>query len=115
MHDSQLAPSRPLDLPRSRAARLALLAPVAHVVGAMVPTNISLFTLLTGQGGDDWPPALTVVAFAALIGGGLIAVAGGVLAVGAVVRGERSLLLLVPIAAGLLAIAFALGEVLTPH
>lgn len=78
----------------------------------MVPM---LIARMTGRGGDEWPIALTVLAFASLIGGGIGAVACAALAVRAVLRGERSLLLLVPVAAGAVAIAFALGEVLGPH
>lgn len=91
---------------------MTLLAPVILIGGATVPT---LITLLAGQGGDDIPTALTAVAFAALIGGGVGAVACGALAIRAVLHGERSLLLLVPVAAAAVAIVFALGEVLTPH
>ncbi len=112
MPDGSPAPPRYLGLPRTRAGRLALLAPVVLIGGAMVPM---LIVQVTGRGGDDWPTALTALAFAALIGGGIGAVACAALAVRAVLQGERSLLLLVPVAAGAVAITFALGEVLGPH
>ena len=112
VHDAGTPSRRPLGVPGTRGARWSLVTPLLLIGGALVPMGIAT---ATGEGGSEWPLAYHVVAFTCLIGGGLAAVAGGILAVRGVVRGERSLLLAIPVLAAALAIAFALGEVLGPH
>ncbi len=91
-------------LPRTQPGRIAVWFFVAFAICLAI-----LCTIVAARGGSPWlapfVPALAVTAFG-----------GGIAALIAVVRhGERGFLLFLPVLIALVAIVFALGEVIVPH
>ncbi len=104
----------------SRSFRLHLLpqTPPGRWSGALLLAGIALFiaNILTvtvgGQSGPGFNPWIAIT----IIPAGVAAVLAGITAAYAVVRkGERSVLVFVPLFVGLLVAWFVIGEVVTPH
>lgn len=91
------------------------------VAAALVVLGIGLaglwFGLLEEPGGDQESPPLPMVIpmFLAALGGFVAAISGGVYAVMAIRRGDRSAILALPLIAFLLALTFIVGEFAVPH
>lgn len=108
-----------LSLPSSAQGRKAGL--LFAVAAALVVCGIGLaglwFGLLEEPGGDQESPPLPFVIpmFLSAIGGLAAAISGGVFAVMAIRRGDRSGILALPLIGFLFALTFIVGEFAVPH
>lgn len=105
--------------PATREGRRAgwlMLAAIGFSLGGMLMAGL-WFGLLEEPGGDQESPPiwLQVPMLAAVLAGGVSAVVGGVFAMLALRKGDRSLVLIPAIIALLFAVTFIVGEFAVPH
>ena len=96
-------------LPSSRLARWA----VGLTVGVVV--LLAVDGALVGLGVTDWGWGARLAIGLSGAAGVATAITAGVLAVIAVVKGERSIVLVAPLLFGAFWVMFVLGEFLSPH
>ena len=107
--------SSPTTTQGRRAGRLFAVAAILVVCG--IGLAGLWFGLLEEPGGDQESPPLPLVIpmFLAALGGMAAAITGGVFAVLAIRRGDRSGILALPLIAFLFALTFIVGEFAVPH
>lgn len=112
-----MAPTIPASRGTHRSPRMSVLTVVALVLDALFVVSLAglmLAASVFGQtGGETLSDNLVLSGFG--IGAGAAVLAGGVVALVAVVRGIRDHLLAVPLVIGGIALIFLLGEFLAPH
>jgi hypothetical protein len=102
---------RLLRLPSTRLGRLSLLL-LGVAIALMVVPSVAVAAGVSSDSALILEIALIAVPLFASFA---TAIAAGVVAVVALFRGERSLLLTVPLLVGAFALMFAIGELTTPH
>lgn len=100
--------SRPSTAPGGRARRLFALS--LALTALIAATAFTWFGVHGGINEEPMPISLVVPTIVAAFTAAVAAVTGGAFAVLAVWRGDRSGVLLLPLAAGLIALTFVVGE-----